>query len=81
MAEDDWYAELKRYFEIVTGIAGGLFFAISGLMGYDLGKRSYGPGIEPRTRWVGHILWLDVAIGLGFLAWGLWRLRTKPPTK
>lgn len=81
MAEDDWYAGLKRYFEIVTGIGGGVFLIVTGLMGYDLGKRSHGPGIEMPSRWVGHVLWLDIAIGVGFLLVGVSRLRSKPPTK
>ena len=77
MAEDDWYAELERYFEIVTGVGGGLFLITSGLSGYDLGRRTYGPGIETPSRWVGHVLWLDVPIGIGFFAFGVWRIRKK----
>ena len=48
----------------------GAFLIIAGLMGYDLRRTALRP-----ARWVGYIIWDQVAGGAAFLAYGLWELR------
>ena len=72
MAEKDWYGpfgnwSMRGISTVVTAL-GGLLFAVFGLLGYDTGKRSWIIGVPEETRWMGHILWHQVAIGLGFIA-------------
>ena len=72
MAEKDWYGPFGNWTlrgVIAVGTAlGGLLFTMMGLLGYDTGKRSWKIGVPEETRWMGHILWNEVAVGLGFIA-------------
>lgn len=72
MTEKDCYG-LFGAFDTARPVAvgtafGGLLFTILGLLGYDTGNRAGIIGVPEETRWMGHILWHEVAIGLSFIA-------------
>jgi hypothetical protein len=76
MAEEDWYgpfANLNRWHGYaITAAVGGVLELISGVIGYDTGKRSWivgGP--PPPTRWMDSVLWDQIAFGAAMLMIGV----------
>lgn len=73
--DDEPLNRLSTYFHAGSCLLGGVFFFVAGLIGYDTGRRSYGPGMSERSRWIGEIIWIEVALGVAVGAYGWWRLR------
>jgi hypothetical protein len=67
MAEEDWYGPFAgfnwNHWGVITMVVAGLFFTTAGFMGYDTGKRWSTATIPEETRWMGEILWDEVALG------------------
>ena len=79
MAERDWYGPFAgwtmRHLQAVGGLLGGLMFTTFGFIGYDAGKRWSTATIPEETRWMGHILWHEVIIGMVALGYAYYQIR------
>jgi hypothetical protein len=73
MAEEDWYGPFgkltQRHLVLFVGVTGGLLWIVSGVVGYDQGRRYYTATVPAETRWMGHVLWDQICIGLAFFAY------------
>jgi hypothetical protein len=83
MAEEEWFGTrvTHRYFRGLIAIVAGVFLTTSGIIGYDTGRRWSTAAIPEQTRWMGHVLWEEIAFGLVILGlgvfdyWRIWRAR------
>jgi hypothetical protein len=88
MAEDDWYGPFagfnwSHWAVLISSLVAGVFFTVSGFLGYDTGRRWSTDTIPEQTRWMGEILWDEIALGCFAFGWAYLhyrKLRNKPGT-
>lgn len=80
MAENDGYGPFgrltTRHWYALAAIGGGVFEIVSGVIGYDIGKRWSDASHPEETRWMGHVLWHEVSIGLALVGCAVYLYRT-----
>jgi hypothetical protein len=63
------------YARLYTALVGGAFLFATGIIGYDTGRRWSTAEVPEKTRWIGEPIWIQMAIGMAMLVYGVYAYR------